>query len=185
MTTAISLEDITVHPVVEQQGPFFDVMEFFPTLTQGAARGEPFLAAAHVHRSGDRPARAVRPELCDKDAAPQHPDRFLRRQHKPRPARPFWNMMKQRPFREEPRGGRARGERHRLRHVHASARRPRRLEHAARERALGADLSQGEIRHGRPRARVLDAEGEGGSGECSLDHRFGAADRRGQARARS
>jgi hypothetical protein len=31
---AITLKDITVHPVVEQQGPFFDVMQFFPTLTK-------------------------------------------------------------------------------------------------------------------------------------------------------
>src|SRR5205814_5121030 len=34
MTTAITLQDITIYPVVEQQGPFFDVMEFFPTLTK-------------------------------------------------------------------------------------------------------------------------------------------------------
>jgi hypothetical protein len=34
MSTAIPLQDITIHPVVEQQGPFFDVMEFFPTLTK-------------------------------------------------------------------------------------------------------------------------------------------------------
>src|SRR5438128_947244 len=34
MTTAIALKDITIYPVVEQQGPFFDVFEFFPTLTK-------------------------------------------------------------------------------------------------------------------------------------------------------
>jgi hypothetical protein len=34
MTTAIKLPDITVQPVVEQQGSFFDVLEFFPTLTK-------------------------------------------------------------------------------------------------------------------------------------------------------
>ena len=34
MTTAITLKDITIHPVVEQQGAFFDVMEFFPMLTK-------------------------------------------------------------------------------------------------------------------------------------------------------
>ena len=28
MTTAITLQDITIYQVVEQQGPFFDVMEF-------------------------------------------------------------------------------------------------------------------------------------------------------------
>jgi hypothetical protein len=32
--TAIALKNITIYPVVEQQGPFFDVMEFFPTLTK-------------------------------------------------------------------------------------------------------------------------------------------------------
>jgi hypothetical protein len=36
MTTAIKLHDITVQPVVEQQGSFFDVLEFFPTLTKEA-----------------------------------------------------------------------------------------------------------------------------------------------------
>jgi glyoxylase-like metal-dependent hydrolase (beta-lactamase superfamily II) len=30
----MSAAPITVHPVVEQQGSFFDVMEFFPTLTK-------------------------------------------------------------------------------------------------------------------------------------------------------
>ena len=34
VTRAITLQDITIYPVVEQQGPFFDVMEFFPTLTK-------------------------------------------------------------------------------------------------------------------------------------------------------
>src|SRR5262245_62995628 len=34
VTTAIALKDITIYPVVEPQGPFFDVFEFFPTLTK-------------------------------------------------------------------------------------------------------------------------------------------------------
>ena len=34
MCSAIALRDITIHPVVEQQGPFFDVFEFFPKLTK-------------------------------------------------------------------------------------------------------------------------------------------------------
>ena len=34
MKTAIGLEDVTIFPVVEQQGPFFDAMEFFPMLTK-------------------------------------------------------------------------------------------------------------------------------------------------------
>jgi hypothetical protein len=34
MSLPISLKDITIYPVVEQQGAFFDVMEFFPTLNK-------------------------------------------------------------------------------------------------------------------------------------------------------
>src|SRR5580692_1169164 len=34
MAAAIQLHDITVHPAVEQQGAFFDVLDFFPTLTK-------------------------------------------------------------------------------------------------------------------------------------------------------
>jgi hypothetical protein len=34
MTTAITLKDIIIHPIVEQQAPFFDPLEFSPTLTQ-------------------------------------------------------------------------------------------------------------------------------------------------------
>ena len=30
----ITLKDITIHPVIEQQGAFFDAMGFFPTLTK-------------------------------------------------------------------------------------------------------------------------------------------------------
>ena len=33
MKTAIGLEDVTIYPVVEQQGPFFDAMGLLPTLT--------------------------------------------------------------------------------------------------------------------------------------------------------
>ena len=34
MTMPIALNDITIHPIVEQEGAFFDVMGFFPDLTQ-------------------------------------------------------------------------------------------------------------------------------------------------------
>ena len=34
MTTPIALKDITIHPVVEQQGPFFKALEFFPKLSK-------------------------------------------------------------------------------------------------------------------------------------------------------
>jgi hypothetical protein len=33
MSAPITLNDITIHPVVEQEGPFFTAKEFFPTLS--------------------------------------------------------------------------------------------------------------------------------------------------------
>ena len=34
MTTAIALTDTTIHPVIEQQGGFFKVLDFFPSLSK-------------------------------------------------------------------------------------------------------------------------------------------------------
>ena len=34
MTTSITLKDITIQPVIEWEAPFFDPLEFFPTLTK-------------------------------------------------------------------------------------------------------------------------------------------------------
>jgi hypothetical protein len=34
MTKPLALHDITIHPVVEQQGAFFEVLGFFPALTK-------------------------------------------------------------------------------------------------------------------------------------------------------
>ena len=34
MTTQIKLGNLTIHRIVEQEGPFFDVLKFFPTLTK-------------------------------------------------------------------------------------------------------------------------------------------------------
>ena len=31
--TTFKVGDVTIHRVVEQEGPFFDPLEFFPTLT--------------------------------------------------------------------------------------------------------------------------------------------------------
>jgi hypothetical protein len=34
MTTQISIGDITIHRIVEQEAPLFGVSDFFPTLTK-------------------------------------------------------------------------------------------------------------------------------------------------------
>jgi hypothetical protein len=77
------------------------------------------------------------------------------------PAQPFWNMMNSDRFEK---GLAAAGL---STHLH--------VDHVGwntqlRERALGADISQGEICHGRPRVHILDTEGEGRSVGRPLDN---------------
>ena len=75
---------------------------------------------------------------------------------KPRPQRPKWNMKTDDTYMRALAGRRLLGRRHRLRDVHASACRSCRLEHAAGERPLGADLPQGALRLRQERVRLLD-----------------------------
>ena len=88
MTSPLQLGPITIHPIVEQEAPFFDALEFFPSLTQGGARGEPLLAAADLPRSAT--GKLV---LCIQSylvKTPQHNilvDTCVGN-HKPRPQRP-------------------------------------------------------------------------------------------------
>jgi hypothetical protein len=74
MTTAITLKDITIHPVGEQQGAFFDVMEFFPMFTK---------EVLEENRSWLEPTfidvGALCAELCHKVLTAKYPGRFLRR----------------------------------------------------------------------------------------------------------
>jgi glyoxylase-like metal-dependent hydrolase (beta-lactamase superfamily II) len=93
MTTAITLKDITIHPVVEQQGPFFDVMEFFPTLTKELLEeNRSWLQPTFIDPVSGRLV------LCVQSFVIKTPDHNILidscvGNHKPRPARPFWNMM--------------------------------------------------------------------------------------------
>jgi len=34
MPPPIALQDVTIHPVIEQQGSWFDALQFFPSLTK-------------------------------------------------------------------------------------------------------------------------------------------------------
>jgi len=93
MSAAIKLQDITIYPVVEQQGPFFDAMEFFPKLTK---------EVLDEHRCWLQPT-FVDPAtgklvLCVQSFVVKTPHHTILidscvGNHKPRPARPFWNMM--------------------------------------------------------------------------------------------
>jgi glyoxylase-like metal-dependent hydrolase (beta-lactamase superfamily II) len=91
--TAIALKDITIHPVVEQQGPFFDAMEFFPTLTKELLdENRSWLEPTFIDPATGRLVLCVQSFVVK---TPRHNiliDSCVGN-HKPRPARPFWNMM--------------------------------------------------------------------------------------------
>jgi glyoxylase-like metal-dependent hydrolase (beta-lactamase superfamily II) len=97
MTSTIRLQDaglnITIHPVVEQQAPFFDVLEFFPGLTR---------ELLEENRSWLQPEcidpATGRLVLCVQSFVVKTPHHNILidscvGNHKPRPSRPFWNMM--------------------------------------------------------------------------------------------
>ena len=93
MTTQIKLGNLTIHRIVEQEGPFFDMLKFFPTLTK---------ELLEVNRAWLQP-RFVDPAdqlmLCIQSYLVRTPHHNILvdtcvGNHKPRPTRPFWHMMK-------------------------------------------------------------------------------------------
>jgi glyoxylase-like metal-dependent hydrolase (beta-lactamase superfamily II) len=90
---AIPLDDITIHPVIEQQGPFFDALEFFPTLTREVLdENRSWLEPECLDPATGKLVLCVQSFLI---RTPQHTilvDSCVGN-HKPRPARPFWNML--------------------------------------------------------------------------------------------
>jgi glyoxylase-like metal-dependent hydrolase (beta-lactamase superfamily II) len=92
MPDPITLGDITIHRIVEQEGPFFDVLTFFPTLTK---------ELLEANRAWMQPT-FLSPEdqlmLCIQSYLVQTPHHNILidtcvGNHKPRPARPFWDML--------------------------------------------------------------------------------------------
>ena len=170
MTTPITLKDITIHPVIEQQGPFFDVMGFFPTITK---------ELLDENRSWLQPTfldPADKLMLCIQSFVIKTPHHNILvdacgYNYKPRPRRPFWHMMNSDRFEKGLEGSGSQRRRYRLCDVHAPAHRSRRLEHKARERPLGADIPHRVIHTGRPRTHALDGAAEGQSRQRALDYR--------------
>lgn len=89
----ISLGNITIHRVVEQEAPFFDALEFFPTLTKETlAENRAWLTPTFVDPAG----KLI---LCIQSYVIQTPHHNILvdscvGNHKLRPSRPFWNMLK-------------------------------------------------------------------------------------------
>jgi glyoxylase-like metal-dependent hydrolase (beta-lactamase superfamily II) len=93
MTTAIALKDIMIHPVVEQQGAFFDTMEFFPTLTKEVLEeNRSWLQPTFIDPVTGRLVLCVQSFVIKTQQQNILVDSCVGN-HKPRPARPFWNMM--------------------------------------------------------------------------------------------
>jgi len=92
MPTPIALKDITIHPVVEQQGPFFDALGFFPSLTKELLEeNSSWLQPSFIDAAG----KLI---LCIQSFVIKTPHHNILvdtcvGNHKPRPTRPFWNMM--------------------------------------------------------------------------------------------
>ena len=94
MTKVIALKDITIHPVVEQQAPFFDVFEFFPTLTQELLEeNRSWLQPAFIDPASGKVVLCVQGFII-KSAHHNILIDSCVGNDKPRPARPLWNMMK-------------------------------------------------------------------------------------------
>jgi glyoxylase-like metal-dependent hydrolase (beta-lactamase superfamily II) len=93
MPDAIQVGSITIHRIVEQEGPFFDALTFFPTLTgELLEENRGWMQPGYMSLQGEL-------MLCIQSylvATPHHNiliDTCVGN-HKPRPARPFWNMLK-------------------------------------------------------------------------------------------
>jgi glyoxylase-like metal-dependent hydrolase (beta-lactamase superfamily II) len=93
MASPITLDNVTIHQVVEQELPLFDVLEFFPTLTKDVLE---------EHRSWLEPKfldpASNKLVLCVQSYVVKTPHHTILvdtcvGNHKPRPARPFWHML--------------------------------------------------------------------------------------------
>jgi glyoxylase-like metal-dependent hydrolase (beta-lactamase superfamily II) len=92
MTMRIGVGAITIHRIIEQEGPFFDALAFFPSLSQELlAENRPWLRPRFLDAQ-DRLVLCIQSYLIE---TPHHNiliDSCVGN-HKPRPNRPFWHML--------------------------------------------------------------------------------------------
>jgi len=94
VTKVIALKDITIHPVVEQQAPFFDVFEFFPTLTKELLEeNRSWLQPAFIDPASGKVVLCVQGFIIKSAHHNILIDSCVGNDN-PRPARPLWNLMK-------------------------------------------------------------------------------------------
>jgi glyoxylase-like metal-dependent hydrolase (beta-lactamase superfamily II) len=92
MTKPLAVRNITIHPVIEQQGAFFGALEFFPALTKDLLDENRAWLAPEFLDADDRLL------LCIQSFVIKTPRQNILidacvGNHKPRPTRPFWNML--------------------------------------------------------------------------------------------
>ena len=93
-TTTFKIGDITIHRIVEQEGPFFNPLEFFPTLTPEVLEEN----RGWMTEGGYLDRQSGQLVLCIQSYLVQTPHHNILidscvGNHKPRPTRPFWNML--------------------------------------------------------------------------------------------
>ena len=93
-TTTFKFGDITIHRVVEQEGPFFNPLEFFPSLTPEVLEEN----RGWMTEGGYLDRQSGQLVLCIQAYLVQTPHHNILidscvGNHKPRPTRPFWNML--------------------------------------------------------------------------------------------
>ena len=178
MSLKFSVGDLTIHRIIEQETTFLPALEMLPGLT-------PEVLAENrgwMQKAGALDANDVL-ILCFQSYIVKTPHHTILidsciGNDKPRPLRPKWNMKTDDTYMRALGRGRLFRRRHRLCHVHASACRSCRLEHAAGERPLGADLPEGALRVRQDRVRLLDRNARQDAGAAVRRQR--AAGRRGE-----
>ncbi len=144
----------TVVRIEESYEPNFDAKAFFPDWDPAVVeRHRDWLVPAHYDEASGFLKLSVHSWLLE-DRRQDHPDRHLRRQSQAPSASAEMASDGDEVSRAAEGGrGRARPDRHG--DVHPSPRRPCRLEHAARERQMGADVQEREVRVQPRRLRSL------------------------------
>ena len=92
MSTKIEIGNTTIHRIVEQEGPFFDAMQFFPTMTKELLDENRGWLQPRFLDDKDRVMLCIQSYIVK---TPHHTimiDSCVGN-HKPRPTRSFWNMM--------------------------------------------------------------------------------------------
>jgi glyoxylase-like metal-dependent hydrolase (beta-lactamase superfamily II) len=93
MPPPIALQDVTIHPVIEQQGSWFDALQFFPSLTKELLdENRGWLEPTFVDPANSGLILCIQSFVIK---TPHHNiliDSCVGN-HKPRTARPFWHML--------------------------------------------------------------------------------------------